>query len=66
MLCLLRWGFFGTLNQRAVGSTPTRPTKFLNYFRIFLLGYVNLVPTHPDFIVLDLKMPGMDGLTVLQ
>ena len=35
-----------TLNQRAVGSTPTRPTKFFNNFRIFLLGYVNLVPTH--------------------
>jgi hypothetical protein len=35
-----------TLNQRAVGSTPTRPTKFFNHFRIFLLGYVNLVPTH--------------------
>jgi hypothetical protein len=35
-----------TLNQRAVGSTPTRPTKFLNDFHIFLLSYVNLVPTH--------------------
>ena len=34
-----------TLNQRAVGSTPTRPTKFLNDFHIFILDYVNLVPT---------------------
>ena len=34
-----------TLNQRAVGSTPTRPTKFFNHFRILLLDYVNLVPT---------------------
>ena len=33
-----------TLNQRAVGSTPTRPTKFLNYFRLFLFGHVNLMP----------------------
>ena len=33
-----------TLNQRAVGSTPTRPTKFLNNSRILLLDYVNLVP----------------------
>jgi len=34
-----------TLNQRAVDSTPTRPTIFLNDFRIFLLDFVNLVPT---------------------
>ena len=33
-----------TLNQRAVGSTPTRPTKFFNHFHILLLDYVNLVP----------------------
>ena len=33
-----------SLNQRAVGSTPTRPTKFFN-FCILLLDSVNLVPT---------------------
>jgi hypothetical protein len=36
-----------TLNQRAVGSTSTRPTKFLNDFQIFRIGYVNLVPKRP-------------------
>src|SRR6185295_9869681 len=33
-----------TLNQRAVGSTPTRPTKFFNDFCSLLPDYVNLVP----------------------
>ena len=40
----LKWLFL-PLNQGAVGSTPTRPTKFLNDFRILPLDYVNLVPT---------------------
>ena len=35
-----------SLHQRAVGSPPTRPTKFLNDFRIFLLACVSLAPTH--------------------
>ena len=34
-----------TLNQRAVGSTPTRPTKFFNHLRILSLDYVYLVPS---------------------
>ena len=33
-----------SLNQRAVGSTPTRPTKTINYSQILLLDSVNLVP----------------------
>ena len=32
-----------SLNQRAVGSTPTRPTKTINYSQILLLDSVNLV-----------------------
>ncbi len=44
-------------SQRAVGSTPTRPTKFLNDFHIFLLSYANLVPTHgANFFKLSVEL----------
>jgi hypothetical protein len=36
---------FATLYQRAVGSTPARPTKFFNNFRILPLDSVNVVPS---------------------